>query len=231
MKTELYVIHGWTYKTAAWEEVVESLKKLGLNAKLLKVPGLGTASKKVWTIQDYVDWANREIPDNAIALGHSNGGRILLNMLAQNPEKLSGVILLDAAGIYEKSRKRTLMEAAAKTFAPLKKIPLLRKIFHRLIGANDYENAPENMKKTLHNMLESHKVLELSKITTKAQIIWGEDDKITPLRQGKKMHELLKNSQLIIKRGWGHSPYFEHKDALARQIMKSYELLSNGEKS
>lgn len=74
-RPKLYIIHGWTYTVAPWERTVALLEKQGLVVEMLNVPGLTTASKKVWTIDEYKDWADRNIPDGAVALGHSNGGR------------------------------------------------------------------------------------------------------------------------------------------------------------
>ncbi|MCQ2571356.1 MAG: alpha/beta hydrolase [Candidatus Saccharibacteria bacterium] len=217
---KLYIIHGWTYKPEPWHDVIADLKKLGVEAELLKVPGLGTKSDKVFTIEDYVKWAREKLPKGSIALGHSNGGRILLNLLSEESDYLNGIILLDAAGVWEKENRRKVLKALSKAFAPLKKSKLIRKAVHRVIGANDYENAPENMKKTLDNMINSDKTLDITKVKTPAQIIWGEDDNITPLRQGKKMHELLADSELTTKPGWRHSRYLVSTTELAEEIAK-----------
>ena len=103
---DLYIIHGWTYTVEPWQETLALLKKAGLNVKMLHVPGLTEDSDREYTIEDYMEWADTEIPDGAIALGHSNGGRILLNLCAHNPEKLKYLVLLDSAGIYENRRGR-----------------------------------------------------------------------------------------------------------------------------
>ena len=224
---KLYIIHGWTYKPEPWEEVIAVLKKeYKIDAELLRVPGLGTKSAEVYTIDDYVTWAVKHIPKGSIALGHSNGGRILLNMLVQKgSDYLKGLILLDSAGIYEASRKNELMRKMSKAFSPLKKSKLARKVVHKVLGVHDYNDAPENMKKTMTNMLDSDKELDISQITTKTQIIWGTDDQMTPLRQGEKMHKLLKNSKLTIKEGWRHSHYLRDIKATAAEIAKQYEEL------
>ncbi len=227
---KLYIIHGWTYRPEPWHEVIAELKKLGVEAELLRVPGLGTKSDKVFTIEDYVKWAREKLPKGSYALGHSNGGRILLNLLEKEPDYLSGVILLDSAGVWEKENRRLVLKALSKAFAPLKKSKLIRKAVHRLIGANDYENAPENMKKTLDNMINSDKTLDISKVTTKAYIVWGEDDQTTPLRQGKKMHEQLPNSKLTTKPGWRHSHYLVSSSELAAEIAKQYKELVGADK-
>lgn len=217
MKT-LYVIHGWTYTVAPWQTTIQILKKHGIEIKMLNVPGLTSPSDKVWTIDDYVEWADQNIPDGAVALGHSNGGRILLNLLSKKPAKLSRVILLDAAGIYEESKKRDISRKVSKVMAPLKAIKPLRKVYHKLLGASDYDHAPENMKKTLANMLDSDKALVFSTIDTPATILWGKMDTVTPPRQAIKMHSLLKNSNLVFFDKWTHAPYICDPEGLAKAI-------------
>ena len=223
---KLYIVHGWTYKPEPWEEVIDELKKAKIDAELLRVPGLGTQSDDVFSIDDYVKWAAAHIPKGSIALGHSNGGRILLNLLQQKgSDYLGGLILFDAAGIYEPSLKNDIMRKMSKVFSPLKKSKLARKAAHKVLGVHDYNDAPENMKKTLTNMLDSDKNLDISGITTKTMLVWGSDDRMTPLRQGKKMHELLKNSKLTVKEGWRHSHYLKSTKETADEIAKQYEEL------
>lgn len=215
---DLYIIHGWTYTVEPWKKTIELLREKGLSVKMLRVPGLTEESKKEFTIADYVKWADSEIPNGAIALGHSNGGRILLNLCAEKPEKLKYLILLDAAGIYEPSLKKKLVEKAAKIGKPLKKIPLVDKAFHRITGSTDYSKAPENMKKTLVNMIESDKELDFSKIETKTFILWGKKDTTTPPRQATQMYEKLPNAELKFYANWTHAPYISSPEELARAL-------------
>ncbi len=222
-KPVLYIIHGWTYTVAPWDKTIALLDKQGIKVEMLHVPGLTAPSKKVWTIEEYVRWADSNIPDGAVALGHSNGGRILLNLCSEKPDKLQHLILLDAAGIYEPSGKRDLARSLSKTLGFLKKIPGLTRVWHKLTGATDYARAPENMKKTLTNMLESDKKLDLSKITVPTSILWGTADTVTPPRQAEKMHECIKGSTLDIHQGWTHAPYISHPADLAKAILRAYK--------
>lgn len=214
----LYIIHGWTYTTKPWEKTLATLKKNGITVKMLKVPGLTEPSRKVWAIDDYVKWADENIPDGAIALGHSNGGRILLNLCAKKPEKLKFLILLAAAGIYEPSRKKEIVTALAKIGRPFKKIKLINKVFHRLTGSTDYSHAPQNMKQTLANMLESDKTLAIEKVTTRTLILWGKKDTTTPPRQATKLYERLPRAELKFYANWTHAPYISHPDELAKVL-------------
>ena len=222
-RVDLYIIHGWSYTIEPWRTTLGILRDSGLRVKVLKVPGLTEPSKKIYTIDDYVKWADSEIPDGAIALGHSNGGRILLNLCAKKPNKLKYLILLDAAGVYEPSAKKKIVASLAKIGKPLKKIPVVNKAFHRLTGTTDYSRAPENMKVTLSNMLESDKNLKLGDVTTKTYLLWGKKDTVTPPRQATKMYESLPNAELKFYARWTHAPYISNPEELAKALINLVE--------
>lgn len=215
---DLYIIHGWTYTVDPWKNTIKMLRDAGISVKMLHVPGLTEPSDKVYTIEDYAKWADKEIPDGAIALGHSNGGRILLNLCAKKPEKLKYLILLDAAGVYEPSTRKRIIERIAKMGKPLKNIPVVDKVFHKITGSTDYSRAPENMKMTLTNMLNSDKDLDFAKVTTKTFILWGKKDTTTPPRQATLMYEKLPNAELKFYANWTHAPYISSPDELARAL-------------
>lgn len=222
---DLYIVHGWTYTVEPWATTLEILKKNGIKVKMLHVPGLTEESKKIFEIGDYIKWADAKIPDGAVALGHSNGGRILLNLCAAKPEKLKSLILLDSAGIYESSAKKKVVEKLAKIGKPLKKIPVINKAFHKITGTTDYSRAPENMKTTLVNMLESDKDLDFAKVTTPTYILWGKKDTTTPPRQATAMYEKLPNAELKFYANWTHAPYISSPEELARAVTNLVERL------
>lgn len=215
---DLYIIHGWTYTVEPWKTVLSLLEDDGIKVQMLNVPGLTATSTIEYTVEDYAAWADKMIPDGAIALGHSNGGRILLNLCSKKPEKLKYLILLDSAGVYEPSRKKIMIEKIAKIGRPLKQIPLVNKAFHRLTGTTDYSHAPENMKKTLVNMLESDKNLDVSKVSTKTYILWGKKDTTTPPRQATALYERMPNAELKFYANWTHAPYISDPEGLARAL-------------
>lgn len=216
----LYIIHGWTCNAHGWDDTIAELEKSGIKVKFLKVPGLTDPSSKVFTISDYVAWAAENIPTGATALGHSNGGRILMNLAIRHPKKLKHLILLSSAGVYAPSKKTKILRPITKALAPLKKIPLARKLLHKAIGANDYAGAPENMKKTLTHMLDSDKHLDVSRVQVPTSILWGAEDTVTPPWQARCIHEAIKGSTLKIIPDWPHAPYLKHPKSLAREIEK-----------
>ena len=216
---DLYIVHGWTYTVKPWDETLALLKKAGISVKMLHVPGLTEKSDKEYSIEDYVEWADSEIPDGAIALGHSNGGRILLNLCAKNPEKLKYLILLDSAGIYENTLKKKVVRGVAKIGKPLKRLPIVDKIFHRVTGSTDYSNAPDNMKATLANVLDSDRYLDITKVETPTLILWGKKDTVTPPRHATMIYERLPKAELKFYPEWTHAPYIADPEGLARALI------------
>ncbi|MBR3352995.1 alpha/beta hydrolase [Candidatus Saccharibacteria bacterium] len=215
---DLYIIHGWTYTIEPWRDTLAILKENGVNVKMLRVPGLTEPSDKIYTIDDYAKWADREIPEGAVALGHSNGGRILLNLCVKKPEKLKHLILLDSAGIYEPSIRKKIVEKIAKIGKPFKKVPLVDKAFHKLTGSTDYSRAPKNMKATLANMLASDKSLDFTKVKTPVFILWGKKDTVTPPRQATMMYEKLPQAEMKFYTNWTHAPYISDPEGLAKAL-------------
>ena len=128
------------------------------------------------------------------------------------------MILLDAAGVYEPSMRKKIVEKLAKIGKPLKKAPLIDKFFHKITGSTDYSKAPENMKQTLTNMLESDQSLDFSKVETKTFILWGKKDTTTPPRQATIMYEKLPQAELKFYANWTHAPYISNPDELARAL-------------
>ena len=224
---DLYIIHGWTYTIEPWNRTLAILKEQGIKVKMLHVPGLTEPSSKVYEIEDYVKWADAQIPDGAIALGHSNGGRILLNLCSNKPGKLSDLILLDSAGVYEVSAKKKVVAGLAKIGKPLKKIPVMDKAFHKITGTTDYSKAPENMKKTLVNMLDSDKNLNLTSVATPTYILWGKKDTTTPPRQATTIYEKLPHAELKFYANWTHAPYISDPEGLARALYNLIRKLQN----
>lgn len=229
MSKKLYIIHGWTYSIEPWTAVVSILKSKGYEVEQLRVPGLTSESDEVWDIDGYVAWLHDELAgvEQPIVLGHSNGGRISLNYLKKYPDSFEKLILLSAAGINVSNQKisvkRWLFRVAATVLRPLKYIPLVRKVVYRVIGGSDYNRAPTNMKKTLHNLLESDKYLDISDIAVPTAILWGKADPITLLAQGQKMASELPNATIREFDGWAHAPYITHPNELARAIIEELE--------
>ena len=59
----------------------------------------------------------------------------------------------------------------------------------------------------------------LQKITQPVLIIWGEKDRVLPLKHGHLAREKLPNAKLEIMEGCGHIPFFERSEEFNRAVL------------
>jgi pimeloyl-ACP methyl ester carboxylesterase len=234
---KIFILHGWTYSTEKWADFINEMKMRGFECILLKIPGLTETTDKVWALQDYVEWLKakldkeNEISENnkvaatkqaAIVIGHSNGGRIALAFALKYSDKIKSLVLIDSAGIFHDELpikiKRLLFGTAAKIGKKITSSEHLRNLMYKFARENDYKNASEQTRKTMANLISIDLAPKLSQINTPTIIIWGKNDKITPLADAFLINSSIKNSKLHIIEGAKHSPQFTHTKEIAEII-------------
>ena len=153
-----------------------------------------------------------------ILIGHSFGGRIAIKYAAKYPEKINRLILTGAAGIKRKlTAKQKTLFIMAKTGKMIFSLPVINnfqkpayKIFSKIARGRkkDYYNAGPRMKEIMKNILAENLTDYLSKIKNPTLLVWGREDKTTPLADGEIMNEKIKNSKLVVVDDANHSlPY------------------------
>jgi len=233
LEVKIFIIHGWAYNLDKWTKLCELLKTSGIEPILLRVPGLTAPSDKVWTISGYEEWLAEQLQGHKspVVVGHSNGGRIALAYAQNHPGHLRHLILIDSAGVprdrYLLAKiKLKVLKILAKLGRVFGRIGFVKKVFYKIIGAQDYLQAPPNMKKTMQNMLDADKTIDLSKIDVPVTLIWGEDDTMTPLRDGRVMQQGIKNANLHVVHGARHAPMASHPNQIAQIITDTLKALS-----
>ncbi len=226
LNKKIFILHGWTYSFDKWDKFTELLRKEKFDPIFLKVPGLTSESDDIWDIEKYSEWLNRELSkeDKIILLGHSNGGRIAAFFASQHPDKVQRLILIDSAGVYHKELALEIKRFVFGTMATIgKKITTsetLKKFLYKLAGEKDYQNATPNMKKSMLNLINFDLTPTFKEISTPTLVIWGRDDKMTPLSDGKLINKLIANSKLKIISGAKHSPFYTHPEEVVN-ILKN----------
>jgi len=227
--TKVFIIHGWTYNLDKWQDIVLELKLRDIEPVLLKVPGLTEPSDKVWDIDGYINWLDEQLKgqDKPIVIGHSNGGRIALSYIQRYPTRLKQLILIDSAGVAHNETNSVVKLKVLKIISKIGKVfslvPPIRKLFYKLIGAQDYLNAPPNMRQTMGNMLKADQTIDFKNINLPVTIIWGREDTITPLADGQKINAGIKNSKLIVIDGARHAPMATHAAKVADYIAEAFK--------
>lgn len=222
----IIIIPGWTYSTDKWTEFSGTLKKSGRKVDTLGVPGLTEPSSKIWDLKSYSLWLKEKLKNekSVVLIGHSNGGRIAIAYAAANPGKLSRLVLIDSAGIFHNEPPLRLKRFVFRTVSKIGKgLGVSKKsgsLMYKLAGEHDYERANLNMRETMKNLIYKDLTPQMKKITTPTLIIWGEDDKVTPISDARKIKSQIKKSKLFVIKGAGHSPFYTHPREVLRILSK-----------
>ncbi len=223
---QLYVLHGWSVSLdnrAKWQGLIDQLKDFKIECQFVPLPGLDSQLDQVWQIDDYVSYLFKQIPDKASILGHSMGGQLAMRLAATHSEKVAKLILVDNSGIRSQKLpaklKRLTFYAAAKVGRLFIKSQKARGLLYFLARESDYLKADPILRQTMANLLAHDSTQDAIKITCPTLIVWGKEDKVTPLWIGQRINRLIGRSQLKIIDGARHSPQFTHPNQVAEQVM------------
>ena len=204
----ILILPGWGNTRETFKYITSYFSK-DYTIYIIDYPGFGNSPtiNKELTIYDYAQIINKLIKKekiiNPIIIAHSFGGRLSAILLGKYNLKVDKIILIDVAGI--KLTKNKFKEKLNKYFA-----------------STDYNNLQLSMRKTFINIVNEDLRKYYKKINTETLIIWGEKDNDTPLKDGKYLNKIIKNSSLIIYKNRTHFSYLE-EPFLTNKII--YELI------
>lgn len=223
----LVVLHGWTLDPTVqerWQPFLILLKKLGLTIHFLPLPGLSKNPDVGYTLDDYVQWLTQETKKLPpfILMGHSFGGQLATRFTRLFPKRVSRLILIDSSGLVDqslpKALKRSLFGSMAKVGRTVTQSPRLRKLLYRLARETDYYEANLAQRQTMRSILKDEVRTDLKAITTPTLIIWGKNDKMTPLSLGRVFESGIAGSRLVVIDGARHSPMYTHPQEVLNAI-------------
>lgn len=217
----IFILPGWGDTRNTFYYIVKFLSSF-FTIYIIDLPGFGQSPfpNKNLTIYDYADLIHHFIKhhqvQNPILLGHSFGGRIIITLCGHYKINADKVILIDSAGIKPKKSLYQIIKTylykflkKLKIFLPKKKRKRYINHLIQIFGSTDYKNLNENMRKTFINIVNEDLSYDLKNITSEVLLIWGKQDKATPLKDGIKMKKRIKNSALIQVKG-SHFCYLEN---------------------
>lgn len=228
----LLIIHGWGASSMSWIGVVEEMAGKGFKLIIPDLPGFGKSAlpNSAWGTEDYADTILKLIKELGLKdfylLGHSFGGGIALR-IATEGNGVEKLILCDAAVVREE--RLDLRQKVSKTLANIggklvsKDFPGYRffeKLVYRLAGANDYYKASPVMKEVFKKVISEDLRFLLPKVRQPCLIIWGSEDKATPLEDAYFLNHEIAGSELKLIEGGRHNPYKTNPKETAEAIIK-----------
>ena len=215
----LVFLHGWGANIEIFKPVLEKCN----NYIDLDLPCFGlnkNIEDKDWDIFKYVDFLKNFLEElnikDPILVGHSFGGAIVAKYCSLGG-RAKKIVLVSSAGIPDIKIKRFVAKACSYIvkfifvdLLPTKHKEIFRKKFYNLlhfdlISIGELRN---NFLKLVDLNIEE----DFKKIKIETIIIWGENDIYTPLRSGKKINRLIKNSKLFVIPRASHLVFFDKPD-------------------
>ena len=98
-----------------------------------------------------------------------------------------------------------------------------RNLFYIFLRHKDYIKANGTMRETIKKVLDEDLLPELSKIQTKTLIIWGDKDRMVPVKYAYIFKEKIENAKLEILPKIGHSPHLEAPENFSEIIINFLE--------
>jgi len=226
------LLHGWGAPAGTYRLIIGHLSTY-CRVVAPDLPGFGGSEepKKAYTPADFAafveDFAEAVGITEAILIGHSNGGRIAIKLMAEGCRfRITKAVLMDAAGLISKRPFQYYIKVYS--FKAVKRavtLPGIRKLFpgavekaRKKFGSSDYQAASPVMRQTMSIALKEDSAPLLPKIKAPVLLIWGENDTATPLSDGRKMEKLIPGSGLVILPGAGHFAFAERWGQCSRVL-------------
>ncbi|MBQ8452103.1 MAG: alpha/beta hydrolase [Clostridia bacterium] len=156
-----------------------------------------------------------------VLVGHSFGGRVAIKFLSkfQNLFPVTKLLLVDSAGI--KPRRGLNYYFKIFQYKIIKKLSQKRPELKEKLdafGSSDYKKLSPIMKETFKNIVNEDLSFDAKKIQSQTILMWGKNDKETPIYMAKKLSKLINNSVLKVYENAGHFSFLDYPNDFLKII-------------
>ena len=233
-KTTIVLMHGSGLTHIVWSLHEQFYLSQGFNVLSVDLPGHGNSEgPSLKSIEEISDWLKslmlKADVSKVILVGHSQGCLVGIDFASRYPEFIEKLVLVagsyrmpvnqDLIGLAEAGDEKALLlmmkwgYEGSKAFIggnPVKKIINSAREIREVLAVdlkacNNYKNGEESLKK----------------IDCPTLCIFGDLDKMVPVKVGLKMSEQIKNSETKIISDCGHMIIFE-KAFEMRKLVKEF---------
>jgi pimeloyl-ACP methyl ester carboxylesterase len=213
------LVHGLGGQAEDWLNLAPWLARAGYRVYLPDLPGYGRSEKPAEFSYSVPDEAAVVVGFfDALGLkqadlgGWSMGGWIVQRVASDRPERVRRLMLFDSAGIYAQPAWDTRL-FTPQTPAELDQLDALLMPHPPVVPgyvARDILRVSKHrawvIRRALATMLTGKDATDslLPELRMPVLLVWGGEDRITPLSQAEKMHSLAPQSQLEVFAGCGH---------------------------
>ena len=215
----IVLIHGLGAQGEDWLPLAPSLAHAGYRVILPDLPGYGRSARPTDFSYSVHDESEMVVgfPD-ALGLtqvelgGWSMGGGIVQHVAYYHPERVNRLMLFDAVGLYQKAAWNVELFTPHSGSELLALWALLTPHPQPIPGfilRDALRHSQHNawvVHRAVMSMLTGRDATDqlLPQLKMPTLIVWGTEDRIFPVWNAQKMHELVPQSQLLLVPGCGH---------------------------
>lgn len=232
----LLILHGWGIESGKYLSLIEKLEK-HFRVIAPDFPGFGESDqpKEAWDVSGYKHFVLKFLDvlqvNHFYVLAHSFGGRVAIKLGAEDRERIGKMVFTGAAGIRpKKGLKRKIFGTFAFVGKKVFSLPAIsklfepaRKILYRFARERDYVQLSGVMKQIFSKVVEEDLTPYLKDVRPKVLLLWGKEDKMTPIRDGELMQAKMPFATLKMFEGVGHRLPYEKPTLVAEEIVRFLE--------
>jgi len=227
-KTTILFLHGWRSSSEVWMDILPHFENK-YRVIALDLPGFGKTQTPLETFNTdkYADFVISFIKkfrlEDVIAIGHSYGGRVLLNSAINNRFPFAKIFLVNSSGIKLNTNSTSMLKTIAKLLKPLFKFKVLKKVrekIYTMLGAEDYLHAQTSdfFKKTYANIITDIYNTKLDRVRLETVVISSDKDNSTPLDTAKFLAAKIKGAKLEVIGGAGHFSFLDKRNEFIKVL-------------
>ena len=214
------LLHGWGGCIGSFAPVAEVFSA-NYQTVSLDFPGHGLTPEppEAWSVTEYMEMTAQFIRRMDLGacdiIAHSFGGRVAILLSATYPELVHKLVLCDSAGLIpRRGLKYKLRVARHKLGKKLARIGWIDRLLHlteraRNAGSADYRALSDSMKKVFVRVVNQDLRPYLKGIKAPTLLIWGSEDRDTPLSFAHIMEAEIPDAGLVVFEGAGHFSYLD----------------------
>ena len=200
-------------------------------------PGFGRSERpefleSVSDMARFYLWMIQEMGLKGVTLvGHFLGGWIAAEMATMSPGSLSGLVLVDAAGVRPGEGEIADIfllgeeETTRLSFHDAANVPGYADLFERELSTEERELQIRGREMTTRLCWKPYmydRSLEwlLQRVDVPTLVVWGAEDRIIPPDAGRRIHEAIPGSRLEILPECGHLPHVEKADEFSGMVLE-----------
>jgi pimeloyl-ACP methyl ester carboxylesterase len=228
------LVHGLGANAEHWRNLAPYLVQSGFRVYIPDLIGYGRSDRPADSSYSVRDEAAVVVGFmDALSLkqvelgGWSMGGWIAVLVAAQHPERVSRLMLFDAAGLNVPAAFDTALFTPS-TIAQFNELEALLSPHPQPVPAFIARDLLRNIRsngwvvqRALATMLTAHDAIDnlLPQLKMPVLIVWGSLDRITPIDLAETMHRLVPQSELDVFAGCGHMAPIECSAALGPKVV------------